>query len=43
MADSRVKPLGSMCAFDWKLWNKLIYRANDSCFDKGPDELSVAG
>ena len=43
MVDSRVKPLELMCVFDWKLWNKLIYGAVDSCFDKDPDELSVAG
>jgi len=43
MVDSRVKPLGLMCVFDWKLWNKLINGAIDSSFDKGPDELSVAG
>ena len=36
MVDSRVKPLGLMCVFDWKLWNKLIYGAIDSCFYKGP-------
>ena len=36
MVDIRVKPLELMCVFDWKLWNKLIYGAIDSCFDKGP-------